>query len=158
MLSLIVINPLVVKKRSFKFRQCSLEFFFYLPLEHGVALHLNKMVSTSTKDTLEMALCFLRRRFSYTPVVCRCIFVILLLSPVIKERGPLCEQTRVPFSQRYQICHERLELCHGFWSWSILNFVTAFLLFRYYLPFEKRLGPPLEETWTTVIQTRRMSI
>ena len=127
-------------------------FFFSLPFEHGVSFHLNKIESTSTKDALcqiwlELALCFWRRRFSYTPV-----------SSVWKDRGPLFEQTWISFSQRYQICQEWLKLSHGFWSRTILNFVIAFLLFRYHLPLEKGLGLLLEQTWTTVIQTRCMSI
>ena len=39
--SLVVIGPVVLDMKIFEFRQCISLFRFYLPLEKGVALHLN---------------------------------------------------------------------------------------------------------------------
>ena len=66
--SLITIGPVVLEKKIFNFVNVSLPFRNCLPLEKGVALHLNKLEYPSPKDALcqvwlKLALWFLRRRF-----------------------------------------------------------------------------------------------
>ena len=68
-LSLIEIGPVVLEKKIFKFRQCNFAILlkYYLPLEKGGAIHLNKLESPSPKNALcqvwlKLALWFWGRR------------------------------------------------------------------------------------------------
>ena len=74
---------------------------FLLLWEFSV-LHLKKLESPSPKDALcqvwlKLAQWFWRRKiFKFR----HCIFIISKLSPLWKGRGPLFEQTWIPFTQR----------------------------------------------------------
>ena len=50
--SLISIGPVVLEEKIFKFQLCIFTIRFYLLLERGVTLHLNKRASPLLKDTL----------------------------------------------------------------------------------------------------------
>ena len=50
--SLVKIGPVVLEKKIFKFLQCIFQFSNYLPLEKGVALHLNRLEFSLPKDAL----------------------------------------------------------------------------------------------------------
>ena len=52
MLRLVEIGPVVLEKKIFKIFNIILHFRYYLPLEKGVAIHLNKLKSPSSKDAL----------------------------------------------------------------------------------------------------------
>ena len=53
MASLVEIGPVVLKKKIFlNFVNVFSQFHYYLPLEKGGALHLNKLESPSPKDAL----------------------------------------------------------------------------------------------------------
>ena len=76
-------------------------FHNYLPLEKGVALHLNKIESPSPKDALlqiwlKKAKLLLRIWFSNLVNV---FFTISLLSTLGKGRGPSFEQSWISFNQ-----------------------------------------------------------
>ena len=91
MTSLVEIGPEVPEKIS-KFRQCILLFRNYLPLENGVALHLNKLEFPLPKD----AFCQVCYMLKIGPVNLQeeifkfhqYIFAIYLLSLLAKGRGP----------------------------------------------------------------------
>ena len=64
--SLVEIGSVVLKKKIFRFVNVFPLFPYYLPLEKGVALRLNKLESPSRKDALcqvwlKLAQWFLRR-------------------------------------------------------------------------------------------------
>ena len=77
----------------FKFVNVFLLFRNYLPLENGMAFHLNTFESPSPKDALRQVwlklVMVLKKIFN----VCQCIFVISLLSPLRKGHDPSFEQT-----------------------------------------------------------------
>ena len=64
----LMIGPVILEKKIFKFRQCILLLRSHLPLKKGMALRLNKHESPSPKDAmcqiwLNLAQRFWRRRF-----------------------------------------------------------------------------------------------
>ena len=75
-------------------------FCYYLPLDKGVALHLNKLESTSSKDIYakfwwNSPVVLEKKIFKYFQYNCN----ISLLSPLGEGRGPLFEQTWIPSTQ-----------------------------------------------------------
>ena len=71
--SLVEIGSVVLEKKIFKVHQCIFTLSYYLPLEKGVALHLNKIESPLPKDALcqvwlNLASWFLRRRLKFINV------------------------------------------------------------------------------------------
>ena len=71
--SLVKIGPVVLEK-IFKYFCIFLLFSYYLPLEKGAALHLNKLESPPPKDDLcqvwlKLAQWFWRRRFLNDPTL-----------------------------------------------------------------------------------------
>jgi hypothetical protein len=89
-------------KRGFlKIFSVFLLFRYYLPLEKGYPLPLNKLESLSPKDDLcqvwlKLAQWFGRRRFLNDPTP---FLHFLWLSPLWKGPGPLFEQTWIPCTQ-----------------------------------------------------------
>ena len=96
--------------------KCISLFYYYLPLEKGVALNLNKFESPSPKEAicqiwLKFALWFWIWRFlNFTNIFFAISilspfrelngsFTTLLLSPIGKGWGPSFERTWIPFSQ-----------------------------------------------------------
>ena len=71
--------------------------YMYLPLVKDVALQSPLSMDTFCKVWLKLAQWFWRRRFFKLP---RCIFTILLLSPLGKWCCPSFEETWIPFTQR----------------------------------------------------------
>ena len=74
------------KRRFFKFVNVFSLFRYFLPLEKGVVLHLNKLEFPSPKDVfvpslVEIGLVVLKKK---TYRVRQCIFAILFLSPLGK--------------------------------------------------------------------------
>ena len=79
----------------------------YLPLETGVALHLNKLESPSPKDAscevwFKLAQRFWKRRFLNFVNVIFCYFVII-------------SSCKYP-SFRHALCHDFLKLAQWFWK------------------------------------------
>ena len=92
-----------LRRRFLKFVNVFSLFRYYLPLEKGVALHLNKLESPSPKDALsqvwlKLAQWFLRRRFLKFVNVFS-LFPYYL--PLENNWGPSFEQTWIPFTQGY---------------------------------------------------------
>ena len=116
-LSLVVIDPLVLKKRTLKFRHSSLACFLFP--SHGTWcvlsfeqnwIHFNQ--GYFVPSLFGIGTLFLEKNIFLYPgilsmYVCYFAFIFRL-----KFRGPLIEQTWIPFSQlqRYQICQEWLKL------------------------------------------------
>ena len=54
MSSLVIIGPVVLQKKIFRFRQCISRFHNYILFEKGVALYFNRFESPFLKDALCM--------------------------------------------------------------------------------------------------------
>ena len=138
--SLVEIGQAVLEK-IFKYVNVFLLFCNYLPLEKGVALHLNKLESPSPrnalcKELLKLVHWFWRRRFLN-------FFNIFLLFhnylPLEKGVAHHLNKLESP-SPRDALCYVWLKLVHWFWRRWFLNFFHVFLLFCNYLPLEKGMA------------------
>ena len=106
-------------------------FRFYLPLEYGTTLHLNKHDFPSPKDALcqvwlKLALWFLRRRF---------LKFVNVFSPfpyyLPLEKGGVLHLNKLESpSPKNALCQVWLKLAQWFWRRRFLNFVHVF--FRYF--------------------------
>ena len=100
-LSLVEIGPVVFKKNIFKVRQRIFPISLLSPLRKGCGPSFEQIWIPITKG------CFVPSLVEIGPVVFKkkifkvrqCIFVISLLSPLRKWRGPSFEQTWIPFTQ-----------------------------------------------------------
>ena len=113
-------------------------FHYFLPLEKGRALHLNKLESPSPKDALcqvwlKLAQWFWRRRFlNFVNIFS--LFRNYL--PLEKGGAHHLNKLESP-SPKDALCQVWLKLAQWFWRRRFLNFVNIFSLFRNYLPLEK---------------------
>ena len=73
------------------------------------------------------------------------IFTISLSSPLEEGSGPSFKQTLIPLPKN-ALCQVWLKLAKWFWRRRFLNIFNIILLFCYYLPLEKGIGPSFEET------------
>ena len=62
---------------------------------------------------------------------CKCIFALLLLSPLGNKHGPSLNKPESP-SPRDVMCHVWLKLAHWFWRRKFFKFVNVFSLLCYY--------------------------
>ena len=135
----LIFGPVVLEKKIFNFINVFSLFRNYLPLEKGVVLHLNKLESFSSKETLcqvwlKLAQWFFRRRFFY--FVSLYFGYFLIISPWKSAWPFILTNLNLPYPRM---------LCASFgWNWSGCSgeedfqfFVNVFSLFRNYLPFEK---------------------
>ena len=126
------------------FWSLSIYFNYYLPLEKGMAPHLNKHDFPSPKDALcqvwlKLALWFLRRRFL------KFVHVILLFGnylPLEKCMALHLNKFESP-SPKDALCQAWLKLAQWFWRRKFFNLVNVFSLFRNYLPMESLRGGTL---------------
>jgi hypothetical protein len=114
-------------------------FYYYIPLEKGYSLRLNKLESPSTKDDLcrlwlNLAQWVWRKRFLNGSTPFFFFFIFVIISP-LKRTWPF-------ISTNLNSLHPKI-ICIKFdWIWSVgsgdffLN-CSVFLLFRYYLPLKK---------------------
>ena len=83
-LSLVEIGPAILKNKTLKFLNVFSLFRYYIPLENGGALHLNKLESPSPKDALcrlvEIGEVVLKKILK----VCLCMFAICYYLPLEK--------------------------------------------------------------------------
>ena len=75
-------------------------FRYYLPLEKGMAVHLNKLESPSANNALwhvwlKLALWFRDEAFESLKMS----FLYFIISPLVKGRGPTFEQTWIHVTQ-----------------------------------------------------------
>ena len=130
------------RRRFFNFVNVFSLFRYYLPLEKGGTLHLNKLEFPSSRDTLcqiwlKLAHLFWRRRFfnlinvfslfhNYLPLEMGGAFLLNKLeSPSLKDT----------------LCQIWLKLAQLFWRRRVLNFINVFSLFRNYISLWKRAVP-----------------
>jgi hypothetical protein len=120
-----------------KYFRVLLLFCYYLPLERGNTLHLNKLESPPPKDDLyqvwiKLAQYFLRRFLNdHAPFLHFCDYLHFkedLALYLNKLEFPL------PEDNLYQVW---LNLAMRFWRKRFLKYFSVILLFRYYLPLEK---------------------
>ena len=109
------------------------QFHNYLPLEKGVALHLNNLESFT--QGYIVSICFaeigsvvLENKSSK---FCQDIFSISFLSPLGKGYAPSFKQEWIPFTN-WCFVPSILKLAQWFWR-KFKNFVNVFSLFRNYL-------------------------
>ena len=141
MLSLNLMGQVVLEKKIFEFRQYIFAIRDYLPLEKGVALHLNKLEFPSPKDALcqiwlKLAQRFWRRFLNFVNV-----FSLFHNYLPLKEGGAL-HLIKLKFpSPKDALCQVWLKLTQWFWRRRFFNFINVCLLFCNYLPLEKGGGP-----------------
>ena len=126
-------------------------FRIYLPLERGMALHLNKPEYPSPKNALcqvwlKLALLFLRRRFLNFVNV----FSLFCNHPSL-ERGMALHLNKIEFTLSKDALYQVwLKLAQWFWRRRFWNFIlNIFLLFCYYLPLEKGMVLHLKKLEST---------
>ena len=115
-------------------------FRYYLPLEKGVALHLNRLESSSPKNALrqlwlKLAQLFWRRWFLNFVNV----FSLFPYYLPLKKGGALYLNTLESSSPKDALCQVWLKLAQWFWRRIFFNFVNVFSLFRYNLLLEKEV-------------------
>ena len=113
-------------------------FHYYLPLEKGGALHLNKVESPWHRDALcqvwlKMAQWFWKRQF---------VNFVNVFSQFHKylpfEKGGALHLNQIKSPSPWDIlCQVWLKLAQWFWRRKYFNFVNVISLFRHYLSFEK---------------------
>ena len=113
-------------------------FRYYLPLEKGGALHLNKLESPSPKD----ALCQVWLKLTQLVKIRRflnLVNVFLLFGNYLPlEKGGALHLNKLESpSPKDALCQVWLKMAQWFWRRRFFNFVNVFSLFRNYLPLEK---------------------
>ena len=111
-------------------------FCYYLPLEKGVAFHLNDLESLSPKNALyqvKLVPWFWRRTFFK---LCPCILLFCDYPPLKNLLVLHLNKLESP-SPKDALSLVWLKLAQWFWRSRFLNFLNAFLLFHHYLPLEK---------------------
>ena len=84
------IGPVVLEKKIFNFINIFSVFYYYLPLEKGVALHLTFTQGCFVPSLVEIGPVVMEEKtFKY----CQYIFTISLLSPLVKGHSPSLKQT-----------------------------------------------------------------
>ena len=133
-------GQVVLEKKIFKFCQCIFAISYYLPLEKGGALYLNKFESPSSKDALcqvwlKLAQWFWRRRFLNFINV----FSLFRNYLTLEKSGALHLNKLESPLPKDALCQVwlKLTLVLEWFLRSFLNFVNVFSLFHYYLPLEK---------------------
>ena len=122
----LMIGPVILEKKIFKFRQCILLLRNNLPLEKGKALRLNKHESPSPKDAmcqiwLNLTQRFWRRRFlNFVNVFS--LFRNYL--PLEKSMALHLNKFESP-SPNDALCQVWLKLVQWFWRRRFLNFVKC---------------------------------
>ena len=123
------------KKNFLNFVNVFLLFRFYLPLEKGMALHLFKLESTSSKNAVYQVFWISSMYFRY--------FVII--SPW-KSVGHFIWTNLNPLHPKIALCQVWLKLTHWFWR-RFFNIVNVFFAISLLSPCGKRQSPSFEQTW-----------
>jgi hypothetical protein len=126
------------RRRFLKNFSVFLLFHYYLPLEEGYFLRLDKLESHPSKDDLcqvwlKLAQCFWRKRFlnDPTPFLHLCDYL-----PFEEDLALYLNKLDLP-SPKDNLYQVWLKLACWFWRRRFLKIFNAFLLFRYYLPLEE---------------------
>ena len=116
-----------------------LRICYYLPLNKGVAPHLKKIETLSTKDALYQVWLKLAewKRF---------LNFVNVLSPLGKEWGPSFVKTWIPFKQRCcvpSLVENGLVVLEK----KIFKFLQCIFAVLKLFPLRKELGSSFEQTW-----------
>ena len=108
--SLFEIGPVILEEKSFKFLWCIFSIFYYLSLEKGVALYLNKLESHSPKNVLcqiwvGIAPVVLQKKILKILSMYFCYFIITCMSPWLIIWTKLNPHTQEKFVQIF------------YWNW-----------------------------------------